>query len=103
MNAQVKPCPYEQTAKEVELANRRSDVVEILHAKAKEELEDEIQEAVHLMLDLVLSNYEACDDAQNGDILKGCITGLARRIRMQRIGKELREAFLPGSRSRVEP
>lgn len=103
MNAQVKPCPFEGAAREIELANRRSDVFEIQHAKAREELEDEIQGAVHLMLDLVLSNYEAGDDAQNGDILRGCITGLARRIRMKRIGNELRDTFLPSSRSQVQP
>lgn len=96
MNAQVK-------SREVEMANRRSDVFEIRRAKAKEELEEEIQGAVHLMLDLVLSNYEALDDAQNGDIIRGCITGLARRIRMARIGNEMRDAFMPSWRARAEP
>jgi hypothetical protein len=100
MSAQLKPKGADD--RDVELTNRRSDVFEIRHAKAKEELEDEIQGAVHLMLDLVLSNYEAGDDAQNGDILKGCITGLARRIRMNRIGKELREEFQPSWKSRAE-
>jgi hypothetical protein len=98
MNAAV-----QQSPRDIDLANRRSDVWEIMHAKAQDVLEDEWQSALHMMFTLVLSNYQAGDDAQNGDILRSCIADLAQRLRTHRLANEMRDEFLPSWRSRVEP
>jgi hypothetical protein len=103
MNARAKPDIYEQTAREIDLVNRRSNVFEIENAKGREWLEDELAETAALWMSQILENYGAGDDLQNGVILRNCIGALADRIRLRRQAKELQEEFLPGWRSRVEP
>jgi hypothetical protein len=98
VNAQVKPDPYEQTAREIQLANRRSEVFEIDRAKAYEELLDELDTVLMRMLPAVLSNYKAGDDAENGRIIGECIGGYAIRVQRAREAEELRRDLLPSWR-----
>lgn len=106
MNAQLKP--NEQAAQEVRLAQRRADVFEIdgnraKRAELREALEDEIQDTVHCFLDDILANHAAGDDLANGEILARIIGAYGIRLSYHRISNELRDAFLPSPRARVEP
>jgi hypothetical protein len=106
MNAQLKP--NEQAAQDVRLAQRRADVFEIdgnraKRAERREALEDEIQDTVHCLLDDILATHAAGDDLANGEILARIIGAYGIRLSYHRISNELRDAFLPSSRSMVEP
>jgi hypothetical protein len=106
MNAQLKP--NEQAALDVRLAQRRADVFEIdgnraKRAERREALQDEIQDTVHCLLDDILANHAAGDDLANGEILSRIIGAYGMRLSYHRISNELRDAFLPSSRSMVEP
>jgi hypothetical protein len=97
VNAQLKP--NQQAARDVELANRRNDVFEIEHAKAREGLVDELQEAVYFFVDDILKNYQAGDDAENGRMLGNAIAGYAMRIYTARMAQELKEELMPSWRN----
>lgn len=101
MNAQLKP--NEQAALDVKLANRRSDVFWIDREKARDGLQDEIQETVSFYLPQMLESYKAGDDCQIGQIIANCIANYAMHIENAQKAKEMREEFLPSWRSRVEP
>ena len=102
------PKPIEQAAQDVRLGQRRADVFEIdgsrvKRAERREALEDEIQDVIHCSLDEILQNHAAGDDLANGEILARIIGAYGIRLSYTRISNELRDAFLPGSRSRCEP
>jgi hypothetical protein len=97
MNAQVK------AAFDVVLAMRRNDVFEIERANAREALQDEIQETVYLFMDQILAKHAEGDDLEIGRIIGNCISNYALHIERSRQAQELREAFLPNWRAKVEP
>lgn len=101
MNAQMKP--NEQAALELRLQGRRGDVFEIEHAKARDGLQDEIQETVMLYLDKILSNHACGDDLDTGTIIANCIANYAMHVQAARLAEELRNEFIPSWRSRCEP
>lgn len=101
MSAQLKQ--NEQYALEAKLKMRRSDVFEIEKAKARDGLQDEIQETVMNFLDDILKNFAAGDDAENGRILGNTIASYALHIETARLANELRSEFIPSWRSRCEP
>lgn len=101
MNAQVKE--IEQTARELQLVNRRSEVFEIDKAKAYDALLDELDTVLQRLMPAMLSNYKAGDDLENGRILANCIGGFAIRVQRKREAEELWDEFIPSWRSRAEP
>lgn len=116
MNAQVKLDPIEEAGRALEIVNRRNDVFEIdkanLEAKKQpgwqpyDVLLDELHEVISRTLPAMLSNYKACDDAENGAILGRVIGGFAIRVvrdrekrERQREAEELWDEFIPSWRS----
>jgi hypothetical protein len=98
MNAQVKP--NEMAAQDVRLSGRRADQFEIRRAPDGVEcLKDEIQEAIDLHLDDILSNHAAGDDLANGAILANVIAIYAMHLTRKRQAKEMQDEFMPSWRS----
>jgi hypothetical protein len=116
MNAAVKPDVYQQTAREIQLVNRRSEVFEIEQLRRQEGIDDDrlsttyatlleqIQLLVERDLKTILANHSACDDAETGRLVHQCIGGYALRVQRAREARErLQDEFLPSWRKRAEP